>query len=183
MSRIAHILLAVLGLAALAASSQAVSNYVSSLESVRSLELELTQVRRDRDDNARLYIHFRIHNRSQLPVRLNSYFFDILLNGDRIGGSGSTWRQDDPNIDLSLYARASTIEHTLPPFESLDLEFPLHIFQLDQILAGAQEAALPAKPLNWSAEAGFRLIHPHTRDERLLRLQAALETAPQEPDP
>lgn len=183
MPRIAHILLAILGLTALAASWHAVSNYVGSLESVRSLELELTQVRRDLDDNARLFVYFRIHNRSQLPVRLNSYFFDILLNGERIGGSGSTWRQADPNIDLSLYARASTIENTLAPFESLDLEFPLHIFQLDEILANAQGPAGPTESLDWAVEAGFRLIHPHTRRERLLRLQAALQAAMQEPDP
>lgn len=166
MPRVAYTFLVFLGLIALAASWQAVSNYVGSLQSVRSLELELTGVRRAEADSSQLTVQFILHNRSNLPVQLNSYFFDLLLNGTRIGGSYSTWR-DDPNIDRSLYSRASTIERTLAPRESLDMEFPLQIFDLDQILAAHQEHY-------WSVEAGFRLVHPHGRDERLLRLQDAL---------
>lgn len=166
MPRVAYTFLVFLGLIALAASWQAVSNYVGSLQSVRSLELELTGVRRAEADSSQLTVQFILHNRSNLPVQLNSYFFDLLLNGTRVGGSYSTWR-NDPNIDRSLYSRASTIERTLAPRESLDMEFPLQIFDLDQILAVQQEHF-------WSVEAGFRLIHPHGRDERLLRLQDAL---------
>lgn len=166
MPRVAYIFLVSLGLIALAASWQAVSNYVGSLESVRRFELELTGVHRAETDNSQLTVQFILHNRSDLPVRLNSYFFDLLLNGTRIGGSYSTWR-NDPDIDRSLYSRASTIERTLAPRESLDMEFPLQIFDLDQIMAAHQEHA-------WSVEAGFRLVHPHGRDERLLRLQDAL---------
>jgi hypothetical protein len=165
-SRVAHISLVLLGLIALAASWQAVSNYVTSLASVRSLELEITDVRRSATDSSQLIVQFRLHNRSELPIRINSYFFDLHLNGTRIGGSYSTWRDDDPDPDRSLYSRASTIDRTLAPHEHLDMEFPLHIFDLDLIMAAHQEHS-------WSAEAGFRLIHPHGRDERLVRLQAA----------
>ena len=164
-SRVAHISLVLLGLIALAASWQAVSNYVTSLASVRSLDLEITDVLPSATDSSQLIVQFRLHNRSELPIRINSYFFDLHLNGTRIGGSYSTWR-DDPDLDRSLYSRASTIDSTLAPHEHLDMEFPLHIFDLDLIMAAHQEHS-------WSAEAGFRLIHPHGRDERLVRLQAA----------
>lgn len=166
MSRVAHTFLVLFGLIALAASLWAVSNYVTSLVSVRSLELEITDVRPSESDSAQLVVQFRLHNRSELPVRINSYFFDLHLNGTRIGGSYSTWRDDEPELDRSLYARASTIESTLAPHGSLDMEFPLHIFDLDRIMAAHQEHS-------WSAEAGFRLIHPHGREERLVRLRAA----------
>ena len=165
-SRVAHISLVLLGLIALAASWRAVSNYVTSLASVRSLELEITDLRPSATDSSQLIVQFRLHNRSELPIRINSYFFDLHLNGTRIGGSYSTWRDDDPDLDRSLYSRASTIDRTLAPHEHLDMEFPLHIFDLDLIMAAHQQHS-------WSAEAGFRLIHPHGRDERLLRLQAA----------
>ena len=166
MSRVAHISLVLLGLIALAASWQAVSNYVTSLASVRSLDLEIADVRRSTTDSSQLIVQFRLHNRSELPIRINNYFFDLHLNGTRIGGSYSTWRDDDPDVDRSLYSRASTIDSTLAPRGHLDMEFPLYIFDLDRIMAAHQEHS-------WSAEAGFRLIHPHGRDERLVRLQAA----------
>lgn len=169
--RVAHSFLIVLGLIALVASWRAVSNYVGSLESVRSLQLELTDVRRATTDSTRLIVHFTLHNRSPLPVKLNSYFFDLYLNDKRIGGSSSTWRDDDSVVDWSLYTRASTIEQTLPPHSSLDMEFPLDVFNLDQIMAGYQGGS---PPLNWTAKAGLRLIHPHAHDESLLRMQAAL---------
>lgn len=172
MSRVAHTSLIVLGLVALVASWQAVSNYVGSLESVRALELELTEVRRVDTDNAQLLVQFRIHNRSELPVRLNSYFFDLYLDGNRIGGSSSTWRDNDSDVDSSLYSRASTIEQTLAPDERLDMEFLLHVFELENVVGAFQESS---EPLNWSVKAGFRLIHPHSQDERLLRLQATLQ--------
>ena len=165
-SRVAHTFLVLFGLIALAASLWAVSNYVTSLVSVSSLELEITDVRPSESDSAQLVVQFRLHNRSELPIRINSYFFDLHLNGTRIGGSYSTWRDDEPELDRSLYARASTIESTLAPHSSLDMEFPLHIFDLDRIMAAHQEHS-------WSAEAGFRLIHPHGHDERLVRLRAA----------
>ena len=172
MPRVARTLLYVLGLTALAATWQAVSNYVGSLESVRGLELELTEVRRVDSDSAQLVVRFRLHNRSELPVQLNSYFFDLYLDGNRIGGSSSTWRDDIPDIDRSLYTRASTIEQTLAPYERLDMEFLLHVFDLENFLGGSQENS---EPPNWSVKAGFRLIHPHSQDERLLRLQATLQ--------
>ena len=103
MPRVARTLLYVLGLTALAATWQAVSNYVGSLESVRGLELELTEVRRVDSDTAQLVVRLRLHNRSELPVHLNNYFFDLYLDGVRIGGSSSTWRDDIPDVDRSLY--------------------------------------------------------------------------------
>ncbi|MDE0633446.1 MAG: hypothetical protein OXH73_18205 [Caldilineaceae bacterium] len=148
------------------------SNYVGSLESVRGLELELTEVRRLDSESAQLVVRFRLHNRSELPVQLNSYFFDLYLDGNRIGGSSSTWRDDIPDIDRSLYSRASTIEQTLAPDERLDMEFLLHVFELENLVGAYQESS---EPLSWSVKAGFRLIHPHSQDERLLRLQATLQ--------
>ncbi len=168
MPRVAHTIIIVLGLTALAASWQAVSNYVGSLETVRSLELELTEVRRAGTDSAQLDVRFRLHNRSELPVHLNSYFFDLYLNGNRIGGSSSTWRDNDPDADQSLYSRASTIEQTLAPHESLDMGFPLYIFELERIMAASKGSS------GWSVEVGLRLIHPYAHDERLLRMQATL---------
>ena len=168
LQRKAHTIIIVLGLVAFAASWQAVSNYVGSLETVRSLELELTEVRRADTDSAQLDVRFRLHNRSELPVHLNSYFFDLYLNGNRIGGSSSTWRDNDPDADQSLYSRASTIEQTLAPQESLDMGFPLYIFELEQIMAAS-------KGSGWSVEVGLRLIHPYAHDERLLRMQATLQ--------
>ena len=172
MARVAHTLLVVLGLIALAASWWAVSNYVSSLISVRNLELEMTGVRRTDDDNSRLILQFRLSNRSPLPIRLNSYFFELYLNGERIGGSNSAYLGPDSDVDQSLYSRASTIDQTLAPHGWLDLEFPLYVFELDRIMAARQERSAPP---TWSVEAGLRLIHPYARDERLLRLQAALQ--------
>ena len=165
-SRVAHTFLVLFGLIALAASLWAVSNYVTSLVSVRSLELEITDVRPGESDTVQLVVQFRLHNRSELPIRINSYFFDLLLNGTRIGGSYSTWRDDYPDVDRSLYSRASTIDRALTPNGHLDMEFPLYIFDLDSIMAANPDRS-------WSAEAGFRLIHPHGRDERLVRLRAA----------
>ncbi len=172
MPRVACTLLFLLGLTALTATWQAVSNYVGSVETVRSLELELAEVSRAGTDRAQLDVRFRLHNRSELPVRLNSYFFDLYLNGNRIGGSSSTWRDNDPDADQSLYSRASTIDQTLAPHESLDMGFPLYIFELEQILAASRNRA---EHLDWSVEVGLRLVHPHAHDERLLRMQATLQ--------
>jgi LEA14-like dessication related protein len=172
LSRVAYTLLLALGLIALIASWRAVSNYVSSVKSVSALELEITDVRRADDDNARLILHFRLHNRSSLPIRLNSYFFELFLNGERIGGSNSSYHGDDSDVDQSLYTRARTIRQTLAPNGRLDIEFPLYVFELDQNMAALQEGS---EPPTWSVEAGLRLIHPYGRDERLLRLRAALQ--------
>ncbi len=172
LSRVAYTLLLALGLIALIASWRAVSNYVSSLNSVSALELEITDVRRADDDNARLNLQFRLHNRSSLPIRLNSYFFELFLNGERIGGSNSTYQGDGSDVDQSLYTRARTIEQTLAPNGWLDIEFPLYVFELDQNMAALQERS---EPPTWSVETGLRLIHPYGRDERLLRLRAALQ--------
>ena len=172
LSRVAYTLLLALGLIALIASWQAVSNYVSSLTSVSALELEITDVRRADDDNAQLILQFRLHNRSSLPIRLNSYFFELFLNGERFGGSNSAYHGDGSDVDQSLYARASTIEQTLAPYGRLDMEFPLYVFELDQVMAALQELS---EPPTWSVEAGLRMIYPHGRDERLLRLRASLQ--------
>ena len=176
LSRAAYALLLALGLLALIAGWRAVSNYVGSLNSVSALELEIIEVRRDDVDNAQLILNFRLHNRSPLPIRLNSYFFELFLDGERIGGSNSAYDGDALAADQSLYASASTIEQTIAPHGQLDMEFPLYIFELDQIMA-AQEGE-PA-PLTWSVEAGLRLIHPYSRDERMVRLRAALQGSAQ----
>ena len=172
MAKIAHTLLIVFGLIALAASWHGVSNYISSITSVESLELELTDVRRADNDSARLILHFRLHNRSPLPIRLNSYFFLVFLNGERIGGSNSAYLGADPNVDQALYSRASTIEQTLAPHGQLDMAFPLFVFELDDIMAANAQRSPPP---TWSVEAGIRLIHPYGRDEHLVRLQADLQ--------
>jgi hypothetical protein len=154
------------------ASWQAVSNYVGSLTSVRNLELELRDVRRADTDSSRLIVQFRLRNRSPLAIQLNSYFFELFLNGERIGGSNSAYLGTDSDVDQALYSRASTIEQTLAPRQRLDMEFTLHVYDLDRIVAAQQGRSAP---LTWSVKAGFRLIHPYAHDERLLRLRAALQ--------
>lgn len=171
-ARIAHALLIALGLVALAASWRGASNYVTSITSVQSLELELTDVRRSDDGSARLTMNFKLRNRSPLPIRLNSYFFNVFLDGERIGGSNSAFLGNDPNVDQALYSRASTIEQTLAPYGHLDVSFPLFIYDLDRIMATRAQFSTPPR---WTVEAGIRLVHPYGRDERLVRLQADLQ--------
>lgn len=171
-ARIAHALLVALGLVALAASWHGASNYISSITSVQSLELELTDVRRTNDGSARLFLDFKLHNRSPLPIRLNSYFFNVFLDDERIGGSNSAFLGNDPNVDQALYSRASTIDQTLAPHGQMDVSFPLFIYDLDRVMAERAQASTPPR---WTVEAGIRLVHPFGRDERLVRLQADLE--------
>ena len=171
LSQAAFAILISLGLLALAATWHAISNYVMSLESVRNLELELADIRPADSGASQLIVQFRLRNRSDLPIRLNSYFFDLHLDGTRIGGSYSTWR-DDPDVDRALYSRASTINQILAPNEELDLSFPLFVFDLDRIMAARPEGSAPPA---WSMNAGFRLIDPHGREERLLRLNDTLQ--------
>ena len=171
-SRIAHALLVALGLIALAASWRGASNYVSSITSVQSLELELTNVDRTDDGSARLDLHFKLRNRSPLPIRLNSYFFNVFLDGERIGGSNSAFLGNDPNVDQATYSRASTIEQTLAPHGQLDVSFPLFVYDLERIMAARAQFSTPPR---WTVEAGIRLVHPFGRDERLVRLQADLQ--------
>ncbi len=171
-ARIAHTLLVLLGIVALTASWRSASNYINSIKSVQSLELELTDVRRADGSSDRLILQFQLHNRSPLPVRLNSYFFNVFLDGERIGGSNSAFLGSDPNVDQALYSRASTIEQTLPPHGQLDLAFPLFVFDLDRIMAARAQRSTPSR---WTVEAGLRLVHPYGRDERLVRLEAVKE--------
>ncbi len=171
-ARIARTFLIALGLIALAASWRGASNYISSITSVQSLELELTEVHRTEDGSARLILQFKLHNRSPLPIRLNSYFFNVFLDGERIGGSNSAFLGNDPNVDQALYSRASTIDQTLAPHAQLEVSFPLFIYDLDRIIGARAQASTP---LLWTVEAGIRLVHPFGRDERLVRLQADLQ--------
>ncbi len=169
---ISSLLIFGLGLIALVASWRAVSNYVSSLTSVSNLELEMRDVQWIDDDGSQVILQFRMRNRSPLAIRLNSYFFELYLNGERIGGSNSAYLGTDSDVDQALYSRASTIEQTLAPHQHLDLVFPLYVYGFDQIMAERQGRS---EALTWSVQAGFRLIHPYAREERLARLQARLQ--------
>lgn len=171
-ARFARTFLVLLGLVALAASWRIASNYISSITSIQSLDLQLTDVRPTDDGSARLLLHFKLRNRSPLPIQLNSYFFNVFLDGERIGGSNSAFLGNDPGVDQSLYSRSSTIEQTLPPHGQVELAFPLFVYDLERIMAARTRHAAPP---SWTVEAGIRLVHPYGRDERLVRLQAYLQ--------
>lgn len=170
MSRVAYTLLLLLGLAALLASGVSVSNYVNSVRSISRLALEITDLQFIDDDNPRVIIHFRLHNRSSLAIQVKEFFFELSFNEERVGGSNSLYRGTDPNVDPAVYSRASSIEQTLAPQGYLDLTFTLYIFSVQQdIIRHGEQSGLQS----WSVNAGFRLIFPHTREERLIRMRAS----------
>ena len=170
--RLAYLLLLFLGMIAWLAGWRDVSHYVSSLRSVSNLALEMREIQWIDDDNPRVILQFRLYNRSPLAIPLMSYFFELYLNGERVGGSNSSYLGTDPDVDPSLYSQASMIEQTLAPQQHLDLVFPLYIYGFDQSSPGHQERA---ESLTWSVQAGFRLLHPYARKESLVWLQARLQ--------
>lgn len=167
--RVAYALLLLLGLAALVGSGISVANYVSSVRSVRNLELEITDLQFIDDDNPRVIIHFRLHNHSPLAITVKAYFFELTLNEARVGGSNSAYRGTDIKVDPAVYSQAANINQVLAPQQQLDLDFTLFIFTAQQDIIRREQTSAAKR---WTANAGFRLIFPNASAEKLVRLRA-----------
>ena len=123
---VAYTVLLLMGLTALIATGWGATNHIRAGQSTLGLELEITNFQFIDDDNPRAIIRFRLHNHGALAMEIDSYFFYLLLNGERVGTSFAIYRGTDPNEDLSAHSRAA-IRLMLTAQEHLDLEFTQHI--------------------------------------------------------
>jgi hypothetical protein len=158
-----------MGLIALIGIGLSVSNYVGSVRSGQGLRLKIASLRVVDDHNPRAVIGFRIHNHSPLPVEIENYSFTLYLNGELIGTNTMSYRGTDPGVDAAVYSRASMVNRVLLGGEYLDLGFTLYIYsaQMDSV-----RRAKLSGPMVWSTNAAFRVLLPHTREERSVRLGA-----------
>lgn len=172
---IAHAVLLLMGLAALIATGWGAINHIRAGQSTLGLELEISGFQFIDDDNQRAVIRFNLHNNAALAMEIDSYFFYLLLNGERVGTSFAIYRGTDPNEDLSVHSRAATIRQTLSPQKQFDLEFTQHIHpKFMEIVRRAQDSG----SMSWSTEAFFRIIPPFVSDEsdaKMVELRADVE--------
>ena len=167
-----YTLLLLMGLLALAATILSITNYQRSMESVGGLSLEFTKLQIIDDDNPRAQLQFKLYNHAPMSVGIERYSFTLYANGERIGGSASTYRGTDPNVDQKEYEEATTIEQVISPDGHLDLDFTLYIYPAQmEIVREAQRAG----PITWTVNAGFHVKSLYSRSIESIGLQATLE--------
>lgn len=172
LAKLAYSLILLLGITALHLSWISLSNYVGSIQSIRHLELTITDLKFIDDDNPRVQVQFRLHNPSSLAMQVNSYFFELSVDGRLVGTSSSLYRGTDEKVKVNIYSQATRIYRRLEAEQALDLDFTLYI-------APAQRApirqAQQANQYTWLADTGFWLAFPHTTQEDLIRLKVEFE--------
>ena len=108
--RIAYAILLAMGLVALVGIGATASNYMDSVRTARGLRLEITHLQVIDDDNPRVEIHFKLHNRSPLEVGIERYNATVYLNGELVGTSMSLYTGTDPSVSPAVYRTATTID-------------------------------------------------------------------------
>ena len=171
-SYIARIVLLLMGLVALVAIGAGASNYIQSVKSMSGLYLEITSLQVIDDDYPRAIIHFRLHNRSPSPVKVQSYEFTLYLNGRWVGYSDITFIAADPNVERDIYKKLLNVDQALPPDGHLDLEFPLYVYS-DQMHFVRRVQGSDA--MSWFTNATFRVLFPYAREEISVPLGAKFE--------
>lgn len=169
---LAYILILLLGVTSFYLSWISVSNYVDSIQSIRHLSLTITDLQFIDDDNPRVQVQFRLHNPSLLAIQVNSYFFELSVNGQLVGTTSSAYRGTDANVDVGIYSQATRIDRILEAEQSLDLDFTLYIAPPQQaLIRQAQQGNSPT----WLADTGFWLVFPNVTEKDLIRLQVKFE--------
>ena len=169
---IVYTLLLLVGLLALGATALSISNYTRSVEGVSGLLLEIADLKVIDDGNPRVQLHFRLHNRAPMLWGIERYNFTLYANGERVGGSSSTYRGTDPTVSQGEYAEATTIEQVLPADEHIDLDFKLYVYYIQMDIV---RRALADGPISWSVDAGFHVKSPYSRVIEPIGLDATFE--------
>jgi len=169
---IVYTLLMLMGLFALGATALSISNYMRSVEGVSGLFLEITDLQVIDDDNPRVQLSFKLHNRAPMPWAIERYNFTLYANGERVGGSSSTYRGTDPTVNQRAYIEATTIEQVLPADEHIDLDFELYVYYIQMDIV---RRALADGPISWSVDAGFHVKSPYSRVVESIGLDATFE--------
>ena len=169
---IAYILLLLIGLAAIVTLRTDVSNYLSSVRSVRGLRLNIVDLKVVDDDNPRALIRFNVLNQSPLEIELENYHFDLFFEGTLIGGSHHMYRGTNPDADPGEYIKARTINRVLGPDQTLALEFTLYIYKTKmEIVRNTQ----PARSMSWQVKTDFTVFLPNSRKKSHVKLKARYE--------
>jgi len=170
--RFAYVALLLMGLAATLALGTDVSNYVRSIKSAHGLDLTITDLQVIDDDNPRALIHFRVRNNASLEVEVKRYYFELYLNGERVGSSYSMYTGTDPNIDTEAHRKVTGINQALSPGQDLDLAFTVYFYstQMESV-----RRAQRAGTMSWQVSAKFVAVLPYSREENVIELRAGFE--------
>jgi hypothetical protein len=168
----AHAIMLLLGLAALITLLWSLSVYLGSIESAEQLRLELVDLELVDDANPRAIVHLRLYNDSPLAMVVQYCGMRLLLNGDLIGSSDSSYYGTDPNLDPSAYKRTFILNDTVGADEQLDLELTLYIYAAQMDIVRQLQ---PAGRMSWSAETVFYVLFAHTRDRQVVGVTATWE--------
>ena len=169
---IANILLLLMGLAAIVTLRTDVSSYMSSVRSVRGLKLNIEDLKVVDDDNPRGLIRFNVYNQSPLKIEIESYHFDLYLEGTIIGGSQYMYRGTNPDADPGERIKALTINRVLGPGQRLSLVYKLYIYKTKMEIVRHTQ---PTRAKSWQVKADFTVFLPYSRNKSHVKLKAQYE--------
>ena len=161
--------LLLIGLAGLILLVVSTRQYIGSAQARTSLQFDFAWIEVIDDDNPRAVMRFTLHNSSPLPLEAVRYGFFLYLNNELVGASHSQYLGTDPETDPSFYTEARTLNRTLGPGETLELDFTLYIYPAQmEIIRQAQESG----QMHWRAQAAFHFVFPYTHEEDAIWLNA-----------
>ena len=172
LSLVIYVLFLIAGLIALVAILTSISNYTRSVLGRQGLAFEFAEIRIIEGDDPVADLEFRLHNEGTLPIWIESYEFGLYANGERIGGSSSTYRGAGANVDEREYLPDRTIQQNLPAGEQLDVPFTLHIYpsQMEKVREARQDGAV-----TWLVEAGFLIRLPTAHSNETVGFEDIIE--------
>ena len=169
---VAYVTLMLLGLLAFLTLHADISNYISSVRSVRGLSLSIVDIKVIDDNNPRALLRFNLTNQSPLEIELESYRFDLFLKDKLIGGSHFMYRGTNPDADPGEYIKAQTINQSLKPNQTLNLAFTLYIYRTKMsIIRNTQKN----REIKWQVKADFTVFLPNSRKKSHVKLNARYE--------
>jgi hypothetical protein len=149
-----------------------VYNYIASFKSLRGLNLDITDLKVVDDENPRALIRYEVKNKSPLDIEIESYWFDLYLDGETIGRSYSMYRGTNPKANPGVYAKAQAIDKSLGSGKTLDLEFTLYIYPAKMETV---RKIRPTGPATWRVRSSFTVFLPYSRKKSQARLKAEYE--------
>jgi hypothetical protein len=158
-----------LGILALGALGTTAWRYNNALVLTRGLAVEIIDLQVVSDENPSVVVHFRLQNNAAQALSLDSYQFELSMNGEYMGHTLAAYKGQDPAAGAASYARDARIDGALAPRAVLERNFTLFVApQTLETIRQAQEAGSPT----WQATVAVYAHLPGLRPLRTIALNA-----------
>lgn len=169
---VAYIVLLMLSAVSVLAVVVGVPNYLRSVDVVRGFSIEFPSLQIvDDGDDLQAVGRLRLHNDSPLPLRIEGCYFDLHLGQPKVGISVHAFWGTDPASDNTPHDRTLDIRQVIAPYESLDLEFTMHLLPTNFDFVRNQ---LRSGNTFWFTRATFNIIPPFADETIPVGAAAAL---------